>query len=104
MNGTLQNHKNHSIEHSAKKCTAEYFNLLTSQESVKKLLFLYIKLFLSMILLFQKLAVFSRIKAEILGERRKNLFLSPGESLSESKCYKFPWNPGPIPTVTVMKK
>ena len=79
-------------------------NLRTSPKSVKILLLMYIKLFLSMILLFPKLAVFATIKAKISGERRKHLFLSPGESLSESKCYKFPWNPGSIPAAPVMKK
>ena len=79
-------------------------NLRTSPKSVKILLLLYIKLFLSMILLFPKVVVFARIKVEISGERRMNLFLSPGESLSESKCYKFQWNPDSIPAVPVMKK
>ena len=100
---SLQNHKNHSIEHSAKKCTAVSLNLLTSPESVKNLLFLYIKLFLSMILLFPKLAVFARIKAEISGERWKILLFTPGESRRESKYYKFPWTPGPIPVAPVIK-
>ena len=79
-------------------------NLRTSPKSVKILLLLYIKLFLSMILLFPKVVVFARIKAEISGERRKNLFLSPGKSRHESKCYKFPWNPGYISAEPVMKK
>ena len=79
-------------------------NLRTSQKSVKILLLLYIKLFLIMILLFPKVFVFARIKAELSGETRKNLLLTPGESLSESKCYKFPWNPGSILAAPVMKK
>ena len=100
---SLQNDKNHSIEHSAKKCTVESLNLLTSTESVKNLLFLYIKLFLSMILLFQKLAVFARIKAEISGERWKIPLFTPGESRPESKYYKLPWTPGPIHIAPVIK-
>ena len=68
-------------------------NLRTSPKSVKILLLMYIKLFLSMILLFLKVVVFARIKAKI-----------SGESLSKSKCYKFPWNPGSIPAEPVMKK
>ena len=91
-------------KHSNKQSTAVILNLRTSPESVKILLLLNIKLFLSMILLFPKVVVFARIKVEISGERRMNLFLSPGESLSESKCYKFPWNPGSIPAAPVMKK
>ena len=79
-------------------------NLRTSPKSVKILLLLYIKLFLSIILLFPKVVVFARIKAEISGERRMNIFLSPGESLSDGKWYKFPWNPGSIPVVPIMKK
>ena len=91
-------------KHSNKQSTAVILNLRTSPESVKILLLLYIKLFLSMILLFPKSAVFARIKAEISGERQKILLFTPGESLNESKCYKFPWNPGSIPAVPVMKK
>ena len=68
------------------------------------MLLLYIKLFLSMILLFPKVVVFARIKAEISVEKRNILLLTPGESRRESKCYKFPWNPGSIPAVSVMKK
>ena len=79
-------------------------NLRTSPKSVKILLLLYIKLFLSMILLFPKVVVFARIKVEILVEKRNILLLTPGESLSKSKCYKFPWNPDSIPAVPVMKK
>ena len=90
-------------KHSNKQSTAVILNLRTSPESVKILLLLNIKLFLSMILLFPKVVVFARIKVEISGERRKNLFLSQGESLSQSKCYKFPWNPGYISNAPVMK-
>jgi len=79
-------------------------NLRTSPKSVKILLLMYIKLFLSMILLFPKSAVFARIKAEISGERRKILLFTPGESRRESKCSKFPWNPSSIPAAPVMKK
>ena len=79
-------------------------NLRTSPKSVKILLLMYIKLFLSMILLFPKSAVFARIKAEISGERQKILLFAPGESRRESKCYKFPWNPDSIPVAPVMKK
>ena len=70
-------------------------NLRTSPKSVKILLLLYIKLFLSMILLFPKSAVFARIKAEISGERQKIILFTPGESRRESKYYKLPWTPGP---------
>ena len=79
-------------------------NVRTSPKSVKILLLLNIKLFLSMILLFPKVVVLARIKVEILVEKRNILLLTPGESLSESKCYKFQWNPGSIPVVPVMKK
>ena len=78
-------------------------NLRTSPKSVKILLLMYIKLFLSMILLFPKLAVFARIKAEISGERWKILLFTPGESRRESKYYKFPWTPGPLPAAPVIK-
>ena len=78
-------------------------NLRTSPKSVKILLLMYIKLFLSMILLFPKSAVFARIKAEISGERRKILLFTPGESRPESKCYKLPWTPSPIPIAPVIK-
>ena len=78
-------------------------NLRTSPKSVKILLLLCIKLFLSMILLFPILAVFARIKADILGERQKILFLTPGASRPESKSYKFLWTPGPMPAVNVVK-
>jgi hypothetical protein len=56
-----------------------------------------------MILLFPKLAVFARIKAEISGERWKILLFTPGESRRESKCSKFPWTPGPLPAAPVIK-
>ena len=65
-------------------------NLRTSPKSVKILLLMYIKLFLSMILLFPKSAVFARIKAEISGKRWKIPLFTPGESRRESKCYKLP--------------
>ena len=91
-------------KHSNKQSTAVILNLRTSPESVKILLLLNIKLFLSMILLFPKVVVFARIKAEILGERRKILFLTPGESRCESKCYKFPRTSGSILAAPVMKK
>ena len=91
-------------KHSNKQSTAVILNLRTSPESVKILLLLNIKLFLSMILLFPKSVVFARIKVEISVEKRNILLIPPGESLSESKCYKFPWNPGSIPAVPVMKK
>ena len=91
-------------KHSNKQSTAVILNLRTSPESVKILLLLNIKLFLSMILLFPKSVVFARIKVEISVEKRNILLLTPGESLSESKCYKLPWNPGSIPAVPVMKK
>ncbi len=76
-------------KHSNKQSTAVILNLRTSPESVKILLLLNIKLFLSMILLFPKVVVFARIKAKISGEKRKILFLSPGESRPESKSYDF---------------
>ena len=79
-------------------------NLRTSPKSVKILLLMYIKLFLSMILLFPKSAVFARIKAKISGKRRKILLFAPGESRRESKFYKFLWNPGYIPAAPLMKK
>ena len=79
-------------------------NLRTSPKSVKILLLMYIKLFLSMILLFPKSVVFARIKVEISVEKRNILLLTLGKSLSESKCCKFPWNLGSIPDVPVMKK
>ena len=101
---SIQKNNKYYMEQTAKKSAPLMHNLRTSPKSVKILLLLYIKLFLSIILLFPKVVVFARIKAEISGERRMNLFLSPGESLSESKCYKFPWNPGSIPAVPVMKK
>ena len=90
-------------KHSNKQSTAVILNLRTSPESVKILLLLNIKLFLSMILLFPKLADFARIKAEISGERRKILFLTLRESRHECKCPKFPWTPGPIPAAPVIK-
>ena len=67
------------MEQTAKKSTAVMLNLRTSPESVKILLLLYIKLFLSIILLFPKLADFARIKADISGERWKILLFTPGE-------------------------
>ena len=78
-------------------------NLRISRKSVKILLLLCIKLFLSMIILFPILAVFARIKADILGERQNILFLTSGASRPESKSYKFPWTPGPMPAVNVVK-
>ena len=68
-------------------------NLRISPKSVKILLLFYIKLFLSIILLFPKVVVFARIKVEISGESRR-----------ESKCYKFPRTPDSIPDAPVMKK
>ena len=53
--------------------------------------------------LFPILAVFARIKADILGERQKILFLTSGARRPESKSYKFPWTPGPMPAVNVVK-
>ena len=53
--------------------------------------------------LFPILAVFARIKADILGERQNILFLTSGASRPESKSYKFPWTPGPMPAVNVVK-
>ena len=78
-------------------------NLRTSPKSVKILLLLYIKLFLRMNLVFPKLAVFARIKLGISGKRQKILFLTCGASRPESKSYKFPWTPGPMPAVNVVK-
>ena len=78
-------------------------NLRTSPKSVKILLLFCIKLFLSMILLFPILDVFARIKTDILGERQNILFLTSGASRPESKSYKFPWTPGPMPAVNVVK-
>ena len=56
-----------------------------------------------MILLFPILDVFARIKIDLLRERQKILFLTPGASGPESKSYKFPWTPGPMPTANVVK-
>ena len=78
-------------------------NLRTSLKSVKILLLLYIKLFISTILLFPKIIVFARIKLGISGERQKILFLTSGARRPESKSYKFPWTPGPMPAVNVVK-
>ena len=66
--------------------------------------FVYIKLFVSIILQFQKVVIFARIKAEISGERRKILFLTPVESRCESKCYKFTRIRDSTPTAPVTKK
>ena len=65
--------------------------------------FVYIKLFVSIILQFPKVVIFARIKAEISGERRKILFLTPGESKCKSKCYKFTRTPFPIAAAPVTK-
>ena len=78
-------------------------NLRTSLKSVKILLLLYIKLFISIILLFPKIIVFARINLGISGERKKILFLTSGARRPESKSYKFPWTPGPMPAVNVVK-
>ena len=53
--------------------------------------------------LFPILAVFDRIKVDILRESRKILLFTPGASRPESKSYKFPWTPGPMPAVNVVK-
>ena len=61
------------------------------------------KLFISIILLFPKIIVFARINLGISGERKKILFLTSGARRPESKSYKFPWTPGPMPAVNVVK-
>ena len=65
-------------------------NLRTSPKSVKILLLMYIKLFLSMILLFPKSAVFAKIKAEISGDRREILLFNPGKAGLRVKHMIFP--------------